>query len=254
MKSKAVNIVFKILAWVLLAFTLVMVIFTVVSVTTVDKADRGILGFKFYVVLSPSMSPSENNAHLPASQKFNPNDIIISRKVRKLEKLESGDIISFISTNPDQSYGKVITHMIREPVYSEEDGHLIGFRTYGTTNGVDDLNLADPGCVVGKYVCKLPGLGYFFDFMKTTPGYIVCILVPFLLLILYNGVNVIRMFLRYRKEQTAELEAERAAIEAEREAEREAMAAERERNEAMLRELEALKRQLAEQQSPGDNN
>ena len=58
----------------------------------------------------------------------------------------------------------------------------------------------------------------------------------FLLLILYNGVNVIRLFRKYKKEQTAIMDAEKAEI-----------AAERKQNEDMLRELQALKEQLAQQ-------
>ena len=65
-------------------------------------------------------------------------------------------------------------------------------------------------------------------------------MIPFLLLILYNGVNVIVLFRRYKREQNAVIEAERAEI-----------AAERKQNEDMMRELLALKAQL-EQQSRGD--
>ena len=91
-----------------------------------------------------------------------------------------------------------------------------------------------PEYVIGEYAGKLPGVGHFFAFVKSTPGYICCILIPFLLLILYNGADVIRLFRKYKKEQTAILDAEKAEI-----------AAERARNEEMLRELLALKNQLA---------
>ena len=52
--------------------------------------------------------------------------------------------------------------------------------------------------------------------MKTTPGYIVCIFLPFLILILMQGINSIRLFRRYKKEQQDELQAEKAKIEADR--------------------------------------
>ena len=72
--------------------------------------------------------------------------------------------------------------------------------------------------------------------MRTTPGYIVCILVPFLLLILYQGVNTVRLFKRYKKEQMEDMEQERAQI-----------AEERKQSAEMMRELQALREQLSKQ-------
>ena len=116
----------------------------------------------------------------------------------------------------------------------KEDGPYIpSCATYGTNTGTNDEALVQPSYVIGRYTGKLPSLGNFFAFVKTTPGYIVCILVPFLLLILYNGTNVIRLFRKYKKEQTAEMEAEKAEL-----------AAERKQNEEMLLELMRLKEQL----------
>ena len=59
-------------------------------------------------------------------------------------------------------------------------------------------------------------MGTFFQFLKTTPGYIVCIFVPFLILILLEGVRCIRLFRKYKSEQQAELQAQRDQIDAER--------------------------------------
>ena len=81
-------------------------------------------------------------------------------------------------------------------------------------------------------------MGAFFNFLKTTPGYIVCILIPFLLLILIQGINCIRLFRRYKQEQMAELREEREKIEAERA-----------ESQKMMAELLELKAQLAGQQT-----
>ena len=70
--------------------------------------------------------------------------------------------------------------------------------------------------LLGKYQTKLPGVGKFFQFLKTTPGYIVCIFLPFLILILMQGINSIRLFRKYKKEQQDELQAEKDKIEADR--------------------------------------
>ena len=122
--------------------------------------------------------------------------------------------------------------MIRE-VKKTEDGKVLGYVTYGTNTGTDDEALVEPEYVLGAYSGKLSALGNFFAFVKSTPGYIVCILVPFLLLILYNGVNVIRLFRKYRREQMEVMQAERDKIEEERA-----------ENQRMMQELLALKAQL----------
>ncbi len=226
------NISIKAITWLLVAFSVFMMIFTVFTVSTVDRNDRSIFGIKFYIVQTDSMSLSENNKDMDVH--FNAGDIVIVKNVKEPTKLEAGDVISFMSTNTD-SYGETITHMIRE-VKKTDDGKVLGYVTFGTNTGTDDEALVEPSFVLGKYTGKLPALGNFFAFVKSVPGYIICILVPFLLLIIYNGVNVIRLFRRYKKEQTEILETEKAEI-----------AAERKQNEEMLRELQALKAQLEKQ-------
>lgn len=231
--KKVLDIATKVLTYILTAFTVFMMVFTIVTVTTVDKNERSFFGYRFYIVKTDSMSKSENNAHLDVH--FNAGDIIIVKNVADPAALEAGDIITFISTN-DESYFETITHMIRDREY--DNGKFIGYRTYGTNTGVDDESIVEPGYVLGKYAGKLPAVGQFFAFVKTTPGYIVCILVPFLLLILYNGVNVIRLFKQYRAEQMSAMQAERDKIDAERA-----------ENLRMMEELMALKEQLLKQQS-----
>ena len=227
--KKTLNIALKVATWLLITFTVLMMIFTIVTVTTVDRNDRGIFGYKFYIVLTDSMSPSENNKDMDVH--FDAGDIVIIEEVDDRTNLQPGDIISFMSTNSD-SYGQTITHMIRE-VQKTEQGKVIGYVTFGTNTGVNDEALVAPEEVLGVYSGKLPGVGNFFEFVQSTPGYIVCILVPFLLLILYNGVNVVILFRRYKREQTEALKAEKDQINAERA-----------ENQRMMQELLALKAQL----------
>ena len=227
--KKILNIALKVVTWLLVAFTVFMMIFTVVTVTTVDRNDRSIFGVKFYIVQTDSMSLSENNKDMDVH--FNAGDIVIIKNVDDPRALQAGDVIAFMSTN-SVSYGETVTHMIRE-VRKTEDGKVLGYVTYGTNTGTDDEALVEPEYVLGAYSGKLPGVGNFFAFVKSTPGYIVCILVPFLLLILYNGVNVIRLFRKYKREQMEEMQAERDKIDAERA-----------ENQRMMQELLALKAQL----------
>lgn len=230
--KKVCNILLKVATWLLVAFTVFMMVFTVVTVSTVDRNDRSIFGVKFYIVQTDSMSKSDKNAHMDVH--FDAGDIIVVKNVKDPTKLQPGDIISFMSTN-NESYGETITHMIRE-VKRSDDGKLLGYVTFGTNTDTNDEALVEPSYVLGIYSAKLPIVGRFFAFVKSTPGYIICILIPFLLLILYNGINVISLFRKYKKEQTAVIEAEKAAL-----------AEERKKNEDMMRELLELKAKLEQQ-------
>ena len=234
--KKIFNIIVKIVTYLLVVFTVCMMVFTVFSVATVNRNDRSVFGIKFYIVQTDSMSLSENNKDMDVH--FNAGDIVIIKNAADPAALKAGDVISFMSTNT-VSYGETVTHMIRE-VKTAEDGRVLGYVTFGTNTGTDDEALVEPEYVLGVYTGKLPGVGNFFAFVKSTPGYIICILVPFLLLILYNGINVIRLFRQYRREQMEEMQAERDKIDEERA-----------ENQRMMAELLALKAQL-EQQSGGE--
>jgi signal peptidase I len=226
------NLVAKVASWILIGFTVVIMIFTIVSMATLNKNDRNIFGFKFLIVQSDSMSPSEKNADDDVH--FRAGDIIIIKDVENAWALQPGDVISFTSFS-EVSYMETVTHMIYE-VKKDNNGRVVGYVTYGTNTGAIDDAVVEPEYILGKYTGKLPAVGHVFAFIKSTPGYIVCILVPFLLLILYYGINVIKLFKKYKGEQNAILEAEKAEI-----------AEEKRQTEQMLRELQALKEQLAMQ-------
>ena len=234
--KRLLNIALKAVTWLLVAFTVFMMLFTIITVTTVDRNDRSILGVKFYIVQTDSMSPSENNKDMDVH--FSAGDIVVIKNVDNPTTLKAGDIIAFLSMN-EVSYGETVTHMIRE-VKLDDNGRVIGYVTFGTNTGTNDEALVEPEYVLGVYSAKLPGVGNFFAFVKSTPGYISCILVPFLLLILYNGINVIRLFRQYRREQMEEMQAEKEKLEAERA-----------ENQRMMMELLALKAQLEQKSGEG---
>lgn len=201
--KKALNLIKSIFTWLIVAMAVCMMIFTIVSVNTFDQMDRSIFGYKAFIVKSDSMKATD----------FAAGDLIISKEVKDPSTLQVGDIITFQSTN-EESYGEIITHKIRE-ITTDAEGNP-GFITYGTTTDTNDEKIVTYSFVLGKYQMRLPGVGNFFQFMKTTPGYIICIFLPFLLLILIQGINSIRLFRRYKKEQRDELQAERDKLEADR--------------------------------------
>ncbi len=223
--KKALNILKATFVWLMVLLAVMMMIFTVISCTTFNRNDRSLFGFKMYIVNTDSMAATD----------FNAGSLIFVKEVNPLT-LKEGDIITFMSQDTD-SFGETITHKIRK-VTTDAEGNP-GFITYGTTTDTDDETIVTYPYVLGKYQGNIPGLGTFFNFLKTTPGYFVCIFTPFMLIIVFEGVKFFNLFRRYKKEQMEEMQAERDKIEAERL-----------ENAKMLEELKALKAQLESGQTP----
>lgn len=218
--KKVGNIIKNIIVWAVALVAVGMMIFTIVSVSTFNRNDRQLFGYRAYIVLSDSMSKTD----------FDAGDLVLVKEMKDYSALKEGDIISYISQNTE-NYGEVVTHKIRR-VTIDASGQP-GFITYGTTTDTDDETVVTYPYILGKYTNHIPNVGTFFQFLKTPQGYFVCIFIPFMLLILYQGLNCIKLFRRYKQEQFAEMEAERNKIEAERA-----------ENQKLMEELKALKEQL----------
>lgn len=217
--KNAVSRIKNILVWLISAVAIGMMVFTVASVLTLNQRERNLLGYRAFIVLSDSMSATD----------FDAGDVVVVKETDPAA-LQPGDIIAYISQDPDH-FGETITHKIRS-LTTDLAGEP-GFVTYGTSTDTDDKTVVTYPYILGKYQFRLPKVGTFFQFLKTGPGYILCILVPFLLLILMQCGDCVRLFRQYKAEQMAELEEERHEIEAERK-----------RAEEMMQELLELKAQM----------
>lgn len=217
--KKALNIIKNIIVWAVVVFAVLMTLFTIISVNTFNRNDRQIMGYKLYIVDSDSMSKTD----------FSAGDLIMVKEVDP-STLKEGNIITYISQN-GASFGETVTHKIRK-LTTDARGNP-GFVTYGTTTDTDDETIVTYMYVLGKYENKIPKLGYFFNFMKTPAGYIICIFIPFMILIIYQGVRCFMLFRKYKKQQLDDMQTERDQL-----------ATEREKNEQILAELKELKAKL----------
>ena len=220
--KKALSIAGKMLTILIAVFSVGIMIFTIVSVNTIGK-DAALFGYKPYIVTSNSMQDT-----------FQAGDLTVSKQVDPAT-LEPGDIVTFRSIDP-VNYGQVVTHKIKSITTYEGEP---AFVTYGTTTGVEDAYPVPFSQVLGQYQFRLPGMGNFFYFLKSTAGYVTVILLPFLLLIILQAVKFFKLVGQYKEEQRAELNTERAQLQAERE-----------ETERMKQELERLRAQLGENAPP----
>lgn len=218
--AKIVHIIKNIFITLLVVAAVSMMVFTIVSVTTFDRNDRDLFGYKAFIVRSDSMSATD----------FKAGDLIFVKNVDPAT-LQPGDIIAYQST-ATESFGETVTHKIRSLTTDPQGSPA--FITYGTTTDTDDEIPVTYEYVQGKYSYRLPGIGSFFLFLKTTPGYICCILLPFLLLIAAQGINTVQLYRQYKRQQQEELQKERESI-----------AAERAEAQRMIQELEKMRAEMA---------
>ena len=131
-------------------------------------------GITTYVVATKSMEPT-----------INVSDAIVVK--RGNDGLEIGDIITFSSADP-YNFGLVITHRIMK-IY-EKDG-LVFYKTKGDNNNNYDNYLVPKNRVYGKVVFKIPYIGILQNFISTTFGFILVVILPALYIIVYYVLKLI---------------------------------------------------------------
>ena len=166
-------------------------------------------GYSPLIVLTDSMWPDIKSG-----------DLIIV-KATDPEKVKVGDVIAFF--DPDSTGSSVLTHRVVEII---RDGDTLAFRTKGDANNAADDTPAPAEKLVGVYQSKINGAGNVAMFLQSTPGLIVCIGVPLVLLV---GVELLRRK-RYDKarnddteallKELEELRAKQAKSDAEKEADK----------------------------------
>lgn len=200
--KKKLSLFKSVLIGLMVLMSVGILIFTIISLSTVNHIDRNLFGYKSFVVLSNSMSATD----------FSAGDLVITKQVDPAD-LKEGDIISFQSTNRE-SYGEVVTHKIRE-VRTDNTGNPL-FVTYGTTTNTNDKSKVAFDRVLGKYEFRIVGVGNLLQFLKTVPGYILCIFIPFFVLILIQAIETVRKFRSYKKKQLEMMKIEWEHLQAEK--------------------------------------
>ena len=94
-------------------------------------------------------------------------------------QLKVGDVVAF---EDPESRGDTIIHRI---VGMEGKGPELIVETKGDANVSPDPYATPASSIDGKVSVVLPRVGLFLSFLHTMPGFIVCVICPFCLLLLY---------------------------------------------------------------------
>lgn len=196
-RDKAFTIIGIVLCVILVPLLIANVTMIIKSYTNEDEVPS-FLGVTPMIVLTDSMVDTIYSGDLIMCTDITP------------EEVQVGDIISFF--DPLSKTGAVVTHRVIE-IVPQENGTL-SFRTKGDNNNTEDRVLVPADKLVGEYWFRLPAMGSVAIFLQSTPGLILCCVVPLILLVGYDLLRR-KMYDKSKKENMddlmAELEALRAA-------------------------------------------
>ena len=141
-------------------------------------------GYKLYAVLSGSMNPAFDTGSLVAVKPIDPAE------------LQEGDIITFGSSG-----GKIVSH--RVVGINRKDG--LSFITKGDANNVADSGAVPASRVIGMVGVAIPYLGRLLVFSQTKQGLLTLIIIPALVILVLEGLELWSYAARMDKERAAKV-------------------------------------------------
>lgn len=135
--------------------------------------DKGVMGFKTYVIVTSSMEPY-----------LEVGDVILVKNV-DINKLKADDIITYKGMESDFA-GKIITHKIKNII--EEEGKKI-FYTQGTTNSMVDPAVYEEQ-ILGKVIYKFKVISLISKLVRSKVGYIILVFIPLIFIFVKEMIRI----------------------------------------------------------------
>ena len=203
-KSKAITAAKRICSWLIFVFAVFMTALSLIASPLSNTEGDGVLGYHMFVVSNETSSDSF----------FSNGDVIFAKNIRA-NTIAEGDVIAYQTPIGGDGYevGDIITQKIS---LIELVNGVKYFSTYDEDSLTENPVPISETLVLGEFEGKVARLGGFLDFLKTTTGYVTCILLPFLLIILYHAVTLVVILVRIRKKKIFDEDSEREQAEAER--------------------------------------
>lgn len=151
-------------------------------VSTSGNGVPNIFGVRIFSIQTESMYPT-----------LLPGDLIFDTGVKEPEELRKDDIITYWTVINGERV--LNTHRIYE-IY-DGGGYLI-FSTKGDNNTSADPLTVHESEIVGKYSFRVPGVGKVFDYLQTSTGFLIVIVIPVFLFFLFHLVQFFRVLFEYQ--------------------------------------------------------
>ena len=201
--KKGVTIVVSVILW---GVILLAALFAFTTLATRDNANvSSLAGYTPMVVKTDSMAPT-----------FYSGDLIFIKKC-DTQQLVEGDIICF-HTIINNEYA-LNTHRIEK---IDENESVRSYTTKGDNNAISDTHIISDGDIVGKYVGKLSRFGKVMDFLSSSVGFLLVIVLPMLLFFIYQLYHLIMVSINLKKAMAVEEAVKKAETESSETAEAQA--------------------------------
>jgi signal peptidase len=180
--SKGKRIANTIINVILVLAIILAAICTYISyVSTSGNGVPSILGVRIFSIQTESMYPT-----------LKPGDLIFDSAV-DTSALEIDDVITYWTVIDGERV--LNTHRITQ-IY-DGGGYLI-FETKGDNNTVADALTVHESEIVGQYNgAKLNGVGKVFDYLQTSTGFLIVVVIPVAIFFLYHLIQFFRVLFEY---------------------------------------------------------
>lgn len=138
-----------------------------------NSPTKSIFGFRYYTVLTPSMTPT-----------YDVGDVVFV-KLTPPENINVNDVITF---NPSANSDAYLTHRVSEKYDDYEGTGVICFRTKGDANNSDDSFLIDGDRVIGVVKFGIPKIGYVIRFVQLRWYFVVPLVIMLFVLVHFMRV------------------------------------------------------------------
>ena len=182
-KKKVSNIILNTLLILIILFGVFCSFTAFVSKT--GSGVPSIFGLRPFAIQTDSMEPF-----------FSSGDLIIDTVVKDYNELQVGDVITFWTV----IQGERVLNSHRIVQIDDYDTYL-SFVTKGDNNSIEDAMTVHQSEIVGKYKTRIKGLGNVIDFLQTSKGFLIVIVVPCALFFIFEVISFFRALFAFQAEK-----------------------------------------------------
>ena len=239
-KSTAQRVISIVINVVLVIAIILAVLATYVSFTTTSGNVPSVFGLRMYSVQTKSMEDT-----------LMKGDLVISKAVKDPKDLKHKDIITYWTIID----GERVLNTHRIVSVSEISAGTRAFITQGDNNTIPDSHPVHQKDIVGQYAFRIAGVGKVFDYLQTSTGFLLVVVIPVLIFLLYQLIVFFRVLFEYQNvKNRIKFEMERGRTEDLIADQEKSQADERARLEAEIREKLRAEMEAAQQNDKDKNS
>lgn len=159
-----------------------------------SSATVGEGNIKLMPVLTNSMDGKDSyyeETGFDIKTRFAEGDLVIAKNPENVRKIKAGEIITYVGNV--NGYEALITHRIIGVIDSDNDGLAETYQVRGDANTV--IELINPNDVLAVYSTHLKGVGSAINWLQDSTHFLLVIVLPLVLLFIYNIILVVRMIM-----------------------------------------------------------